>query len=169
MYIDQFRKQERPEDRVHELDTINALRAKTGWVAVKEEGEQDFRLHKPPFPLELGKHDQSSLTYCAVAEVKWRNTPAGKFDTYTIDQRKLERLQERGRRDGVLALLVVSWAPDFDSCTTGGMFNFSRDRRYLNVTRLDLSKLQTTMIRRRDRQEFADPGYHVPMALFHKF
>lgn len=152
MYKDQFRKQERPEDRIHELDTIKALCLKAGWSAKKEEGEQDFRL------LNAGGH------YVAVAECKWRNTPAGKFETYTIDQRKLAKLQERGRRDGVLAVLAVSWLADNATRPWG-----ERDRRYLNVTRLDLSKLETTMIRRRDRQEFADPGYHVPMELFKKF
>lgn len=166
MYADQFKRQERPEDRTHEVDTITAFCKHTDWIFVKEEGEQDFRLYrwnedKPiratfasPMPCKSG----GTYEYAAVAEAKWRNSPADKFQTYTIDQHKLHALQERGRNDGVLALLMVSW-PGSEK----------RDRRYLNVTRLDLSKLQTTIIRRRDRDEEPDPGYHIPMELFHKF
>ena len=71
----------------------------------------------------------------AVVECKWRNNPASKFDTYTIDQRKLRKLQERGKREGLLALLIVSWEEGFP------IGRCRRDRRYLNVTRIDLSQL----------------------------
>jgi hypothetical protein len=151
MYEDQFRRQEKPVDRVHERDTVEAFCKRYPPLSYeKEEGEQDFRLYR-------------NGQLAAVAEAKWRNITASKHDTYTIDKRKIHALNERAKMDRVNAYLLVSWKAGFSSPDT------ERDRRCAVITDTYIATLKPCMIRRGDRDEFADEGYEIPIKYFLRF
>jgi hypothetical protein len=90
-----------------------------------------------------------------IIEIKFRNTPASMYPTYTIDAKKIDELAAIAKRDNVYAYLIVSWQGDIrgldipESVKRGTMYP---------------SKLQ----KRRDRQELADLVYEIPMEDFKK-
>ena len=93
--------------------------------------------------------------YAGIIEVKFRNTPASLYSTYTIDANKIDDLSSIANREHVYAYLLVSWLGDVrcldipEPVKRGTMYP---------------SKLQ----KRRDRQELADLVYEIPMTDFKK-
>lgn len=99
----------------------------------------------------------TSTQYVGIAEVKFRNNPIDRYPDYQIDASKIDSLINTARREGVRAVLIVSWQHDI---------------RYLPLSKIaegwegQCDIFSTTKTKRKDRREYADNQYHIPYELF---
>jgi hypothetical protein len=140
-FPDQFRIHETEADRDRELVAIEAFASRYGLAFEKTEfkGYQDAKL------FYKGR-------YYALAETKWRNNPASKYPTYTIDKKKIDNLLDQALRDRVRPVLIVSWDGDVR------WWDFDPIKEYWNF--------KIRLQQRADRRERPDLVYEIPVRFF---
>lgn len=145
------------QNKIHETekDRINQSAALDCYVNWLKTNGIDVKLE---MARELSRYDArlySGGNYLRIIEVKCRNIPADKYDTYTIDSNKIDRLYYKAQEDKVAASLLVSWQGDV---------------RILNVREqnfpLPKTRFTTTFQKRKDRKEKADKVYVIPISEF---
>ena len=132
--IDQYKIHETEVDRQRELTVINSFCSKRNMTFVRQ-------------PV-LGGFDVMLYirgTLRAIAEVKCRSVTYGLYKDFTIDASKMDHLREVADGWGVTPLLIVSF---------GGTIYYRRCNGW--------EFFETTYQKRRDRDERADPVYHIP-------
>lgn len=87
-----------------------------------------------------------------MVEVKNRNNVADLYPTLQIDVAKIDGLIASAEHKGVAPVLIVSWLGDV---------------RYIILSRR-VANFAITTTKRRDRDEFPDRQYHIPISMFSK-
>lgn len=87
----------------------------------------------------------------AIGEVKCRDHAFGFYPDYTVDAAKVERIREAARKMKLQAVLIVQWT----------------DRlKYVVLHPGNAEWWGVTGQKRRDRDEFTDAVYHIPLSSF---
>ena len=145
-YADQYVTHEKEIDRARQQQVLDAMSAALGEGITFEMTTTGATYDAKMF---YNNHP------AGIIEIKFRNTPASMYPTYTIDAKKIDELSAIAKRDNVYAYLIVSWLGDIrgldipESVKRGTMY-------------------PTKTQKRRDRDEFADLVYEIPMEDFKK-
>lgn len=145
MLDDQFKQQERPQDRDNQADVLRRLCAFKG---------PSYSFEQTVTGSAFDGFIFDGIEPAALVEVKCRTCTFAAFakEGYRIDKSKIKKLLRCGGVRGVPPVLAVRW-----KCGVYG---------YVNLNMLSVDALPSNLVKRGDRDELPDMQVDIPMSAF---